>query len=53
MPTDPSAPLPPAALSLAGVRFRWPGARDDTLAIDAFTLAAGERVFLRGPSVCD
>ncbi|MEK8051708.1 ATP-binding cassette domain-containing protein [Ideonella sp. DXS22W] len=52
--TVPATP-PVAALSLRGVRYRWPGAAPragDTLAIAQFTLAAGERVFLRGPSGC-
>ncbi|NLF55293.1 MAG: ATP-binding cassette domain-containing protein [Thauera phenolivorans] len=38
------------AVRLTGLRFRWPGAAADCLAIDHFRLAAGERVFLRGPS---
>jgi putative ABC transport system ATP-binding protein len=40
------------ALALAGLRYRWPGAASDTLAIDALTLQAGDTVFLRGPSGC-
>ncbi|MDT7833892.1 ATP-binding cassette domain-containing protein [Aquabacterium sp. OR-4] len=47
-----AAAAAPAALSLDGVRYRWPGAAADTLVVDHFTLAAGERVFLRGPSGC-
>ncbi len=38
------------AVRLAGLRYRWPGAAADCLAIDALTIGAGERVFLRGPS---
>jgi ABC-type antimicrobial peptide transport system, ATPase component len=41
---------PPPAVHLAGLRYRWPGATTDCLAIDALTIIAGERVFLRGPS---
>jgi putative ABC transport system ATP-binding protein len=35
---------------LCGLRYRWPGAVADCLVIDALTIGAGERVFLRGPS---
>lgn len=38
------------AAAVAGLRFRWPGAAADCLAIDGFSIGAGERVFLRGPS---
>ena len=38
------------AVRLTGLRFRWPGAAADCLAIDHFRLAAGERVFLLGPN---
>ncbi|AUL98892.1 methionine ABC transporter ATP-binding protein [Rhodocyclaceae bacterium] len=38
------------AVHLEGVRFAWPGADAPCLAIERFTLAAGERVFLCGPS---
>lgn len=50
--TTASAPAAaaPAAVSLEGVRYRWPGAPADCLALDALEIAAGERVFLRGPS---
>ena len=42
------------AVRLAGLRYRWPGAAADCLAIDALTIGAGERVFLRGvPEVRD
>jgi putative ABC transport system ATP-binding protein len=43
-----AAPL----LSIDGLRFRWPKAREDCLAIDRFDLLGGETVFLRGPSGC-
>ena len=34
------------------LRFRYPGADSDALAIDSFDVAAGERVFVRGASGC-
>ncbi len=40
------------ALQLQDLRYRWPGASADTLAIDPLTLQAGDSVFLRGPSGC-
>ncbi len=40
------------ALHLQGLRYRWPGAAADTIAIDALHLDAGDSVFLRGPSGC-
>ena len=40
------------ALQLQNLRYRWPGADADTLAIDQLTLEAGDSVFLRGPSGC-
>ena len=39
-------------LSVEGLRFRWPKASEDCLAIERFELRAGETVFLRGPSGC-
>ncbi|MFT3817818.1 MAG: ATP-binding cassette domain-containing protein [Rubrivivax sp.] len=42
----------PPALALDGVRFRWPRAGADVLAIDALQLQRGERVLLRGDSGC-
>ena len=42
----------PPVLALAALRYRWPGAQADTLAIDALQLARGDTVFLRGPSGC-
>ena len=47
--TQPCAEAAPA-VHLAALRYRWPGAVADCLAIDALTIGAGERVFLRGPS---
>ena len=38
-----------AAIDLAQVKFAWPGA-PTLLDIDGFSVARGERVFLRGPS---
>ncbi|MBZ8138519.1 methionine ABC transporter ATP-binding protein [Rubrivivax gelatinosus] len=40
----------PAAVSIRGLRYRWPRADADTLAIERWELAAGESVFLHGPS---
>ena len=37
-------------VELSGVRFRWPRAGEDALLVGRFTLARGERVFVRGPS---
>ena len=42
----------PEALTLDGVRFRWPRASADTLDIDRLHLRRGERVLLRGDSGC-
>jgi putative ABC transport system ATP-binding protein len=39
-------------VELQGMRFRWPGASRDLLAIDALVIEAGETVFLHGPSGC-
>lgn len=39
-------------LALQNVRYAWPGAPADCLAIDELTIAAGARVFLHGPSGC-
>ena len=44
----PGAPAP--AVVMSAVRYRWPRAAVDCLAIDELVLATGERVFLRGPS---
>ena len=40
----------PPAVEIGAMRFRWPRAKADCLAIAHFELARGERVFLRGPS---
>lgn len=45
-------PMGDAVVRLEAVRFRWPGAARDVLAIEAFSLAPGELLFLRGPSGC-
>ena len=37
-------------IELAGLRYRWPGAAHDALAIDALQVAAGHTLFLHGPS---
>jgi len=39
-------------LALKDVRYAWPGAGSDCLAIDELTVAAGSKVFLHGPSGC-
>jgi putative ABC transport system ATP-binding protein len=39
-------------LNIEELRFRWPSASEDCLAIEHFELRAGEAVFLRGPSGC-
>lgn len=41
---------PDPAIALEDVRFRWPGAELDVLAIEALSIERGERVFLQGPS---
>jgi putative ABC transport system ATP-binding protein len=41
---------PPDIVRMSKVRFRWPGARGFSLAIDDFALPARERVLLVGPS---
>ncbi len=38
------------AVAVAAMRYRWPGAARDCLAIEQFAVGGGERVFLRGPS---
>jgi putative ABC transport system ATP-binding protein len=45
------APQPPA-LTLDGVRFRWPRSGADTLDIERLHLQRGERMLLRGDSGC-
>ena len=39
-------------LQLQDLRYRWPGASGDTLAINTLLLQPGDSVFLRGPSGC-
>jgi putative ABC transport system ATP-binding protein len=39
-----------ALVELSGVRFRWPRATADSLRVERFAIAPGERVFVRGPS---
>lgn len=41
---------PKVNLALHQVAFNWPGSKSFTLAIEAFSLHAGERVLLLGPS---
>lgn len=43
---------PVPALSVRSLRFRWPGASHDTVSVDAFTVTAGEQIYLHGPSGC-
>jgi putative ABC transport system ATP-binding protein len=45
-----SAASVPDVVSMAGIRFRWPGARGFSLTIDNFSLPARQRVLLVGPS---
>lgn len=40
----------PDVVRMSGIRFRWPGARTFSLAIDDFALPRGQRVLLVGPS---
>ncbi len=42
--------LPPPAVEITGLRFRWRADQPWVLDLAAFTLAAGERLFLAGPS---
>lgn len=39
-------------ITLHGIRYAWPGAARDVLAIDSLEIGAGETVFLHGPSGC-
>jgi putative ABC transport system ATP-binding protein len=45
-------PAGPPLLAIDGLRFRWPGAAQDTLDIPALHFQAGEQVFVHGPSGC-
>ena len=47
----PTRTLTPA-LSLQGLRFRWPGAAQDVIDLATLDLQPGDTVFLRGPSGC-
>jgi putative ABC transport system ATP-binding protein len=47
----PHTPVLPA-VALRNVRFRYPGASEDALHVESFTVDAGEHVFVRGPSGC-
>ncbi|MFN3987533.1 MAG: ABC transporter ATP-binding protein [Rhodocyclaceae bacterium] len=38
------------AVAMRQLRFRWPGGARDCLAMEAFSVAAGERVFIHGAS---
>ncbi len=40
------------ALSVRGLRYRWPGAGRDLLSIETLEVGAGQTLFLRGPSGC-
>ena len=42
--------MPDPFVSVKGLEFTWPGTSQRTLAIEAFEVFPGERVFLRGPS---
>ena len=37
-------------IDATAARYRWPGSRDDCLAIDQLHIDAGRSVFLHGPS---
>lgn len=41
---------PSPMIELCGLRFRWPSAAHDCVAIDALSVAAGSSLFLHGPS---
>jgi putative ABC transport system ATP-binding protein len=41
-----------ALLELRQLRFAWPGQAADTLALEGFSLHAGQRLFVHGPSGC-
>ena len=46
------SPDSPPALAMQGLRYRWPGAAHDAIALDSLVLQSGDTVFLRGPSGC-
>lgn len=45
-----SDPTTQDVVRMAGIRFRWPGARGFSLSVESFTLPVRERVLLVGPS---
>lgn len=45
-----AVPAAPDVVRMAGIRFRWPGARSFSLSIESFALPAHQRVLLVGPS---
>lgn len=45
-------PIEAPILQMDNLRYRWPGASADCLAIERFELQRGETLFLRGPSGC-
>ncbi len=51
-PTPPAMATDSPAIDVRGLRFRWPGAAQDALAIEALQLARGQTLFIRGPSGC-
>ena len=51
-PTPTPTPTLTPALSLQGLRFRWPGAAQDVIDLATLDLQPGDTVFLRGPSGC-
>lgn len=44
--------LPQPLLSIEGVRFRWPTAEHDCIAVERLEVQPGETVFMHGPSGC-
>jgi putative ABC transport system ATP-binding protein len=42
----------PAVIDIRDLRYRWPGAAHDTLAIGALAVADGRQLFVHGPSGC-
>jgi putative ABC transport system ATP-binding protein len=50
MAVSSSPDVPARVVGLTDVSFTYPGARNPALIIDDFSVHAGERVFLRGPS---
>jgi putative ABC transport system ATP-binding protein len=50
--TAQSAPKAAPVVSIRDIRFRYPRAQRDALAIERFEVAPSEHVFVRGPSGC-